>query len=96
MSRTGTPNGRRFMGDASAYRVSYQSFALGAAPVVAAAIVNWGMIGGLIYNKTLACVLLLLIFALRHRHALLVKRAMVLTASAYTCVTLVCLWKLLS
>jgi hypothetical protein len=38
--------------------VSYQAFALGAAeanPVVAAAIVNWGMIWGLIYNKALAC-----------------------------------------
>jgi hypothetical protein len=42
--------------------VSYQAFALGAAeanPVVAAAIVNWGMVWGLIYNKTLACLLLL-------------------------------------
>ena len=48
--------------------VSYQAFALGAAeanPVVAAAIVNWGMVWGLIYNKALACLLLLLIFALR-------------------------------
>jgi hypothetical protein len=38
--------------------VSYQAFALGAAeanPVVAAAIINWGMIWGLIYNKALAC-----------------------------------------
>ena len=37
--------------------VSYQAFALGAAeanPVVAAAIVNWGMVWGLIYNKVLA------------------------------------------
>jgi hypothetical protein len=31
--------------------------------VVAAAIVNWGMGRGLIYNKVLACLLLLLIFA---------------------------------
>jgi len=48
-------------------------FALGAAeanPVVAAAILNWGMIWGLIYNKTLACLLLLLIFALRGKPAL--------------------------
>jgi hypothetical protein len=78
---------------------SYQVFLLGAEeanPIVAAAISNWGVIYGLLYKKTLACLLLLLIFGLRHRHALLVKRAMVLTASAYTCVTLVCLWKLLS
>ena len=54
--------------------VSYQSFALGAAeanPVVAAAIVNWGMIGGLIYNKTLACLLLFLIFVLSRNQRLL-------------------------
>jgi Domain of unknown function (DUF5658) len=78
---------------------SYQVFSLGAEeanPIVAAAISNLGVIYGLLYKKSLACILLLLIFALRHRHALLVKRGMVLTASAYTCVTLVCLWKLLS
>ena len=49
--------------------VSYQSFVLGAVeanPVVAAAIVNWGMVWGLAYNKILACLLLLLIFAFRH------------------------------
>ena len=50
--------------------------------IVAAAISSWGVIYGLLYKKTLACFLLLVIFALRHRHALLVKRAMVLTASA--------------
>jgi hypothetical protein len=47
--------------------VSYQSFVLGAVeanPVVAAAIVNWGMVWGLAYNKILACLLLLLIFKL--------------------------------
>ena len=78
---------------------SYQVFSLGAEeanPIVAAAISNWGVIYGLLYKKTLACFLLLLIFALRHRHALLVKRGMVLTASAYIGVTLVCLWRLLS
>lgn len=78
---------------------SYQVFSLGAEeanPIVAAAISNWGVIYGLLYKKTLACFLLLLIFTLRHRQALLVRRAMVLTASAYTCVTLVCLWRLLS
>ena len=77
--------------------VSYQAFALGAAeanPVVAAAIVNWGMIGGLVYNKTLACVLLLLIFTLRRSH-LLAMRALTVTASVYVCATIVCLWELL-
>jgi hypothetical protein len=65
--------------------VSYQAFALGAAeanPVVAAAIVNWGMIGGLIYNKALACLLLLLILIRRNRH-LITMRALTVTASVY-------------
>jgi hypothetical protein len=78
--------------------VSYQAFALGAAeanPVVAAAIVNWGMIWGLIYNKALACLLLLLIFALRRSRRLMAMRAMTVTASVYMCAIIVCLWELL-
>ena len=78
--------------------VSYQAFALGAAeanPVVAAAIVNWGMIGGLVLNKTLACVLLLLIFAFRRSERFLAKRALTVTASIYVCTTIVSLWELL-
>ena len=78
--------------------VSYQAFALGAAeanPVVAAAIVNWGMIGGLVYNKTLACVLLLLIFALRRSQRLMTMRALSVTASVYVCAIIVCVWELL-
>jgi hypothetical protein len=78
--------------------ISYQAFALGAIeanPVVAAAIVNWGMIGGLVYNKTLACVLLLLIFALRRNLRLMTMRAMTVTASVYMCAIIVCLWELL-
>ena len=78
--------------------VSYQAFALGAAeanPVVAAAIVNWGMVWGLAYNKTLACVLLLLIFALRRSQRLLAIRALSVTASVYMCAIIVCVWELL-
>ena len=78
--------------------VSYQAFALGAAeanPVVAAAIINWGMIWGLIYNKALACLLLLLIFALSRSRHLLAMRALSLTASVYMCATIVCVWELL-
>src|SRR5262249_13308366 len=59
--------------------LSYQAFALGAAeanPVVAAAIGNWGMGWGLIYNKALACLLLLLIFALRRNRRLLTIRGL--------------------
>ena len=78
--------------------VSYQAFALGAAeanPVVAAAIVNWGTVWGLIYNKTFACVLLLLIFALRRSQGSLAMRALTVTASVYVCATTVFLWELL-
>ena len=78
--------------------VSYQAFALGAAeanPVVAAAIVKWGMGWELIYNKTLACLLLLLIFTLRRSHRLLTMRALSMTASMYVCAIIVCLWELL-
>jgi Domain of unknown function (DUF5658) len=78
--------------------VSYQAFALGAAeanPVVAAAIVNWGMGWGLLYNKALACLLLLLIFALRRDRRLITMRALSVTASVYVCAIIVCLWELL-
>jgi Domain of unknown function (DUF5658) len=78
--------------------VSYQAFALGATeanPVVAAAIVNWGMVWGLIYNKVLACLLLLLIFALRRNRRLITIRALSVTASVYVCAITICLWELL-
>jgi hypothetical protein len=77
--------------------VSYQAFALGAAeanPVVAAAIVNWGMGWGLIYNKVLECLLLLLIFALRRNRHLITMRALSVTACVYVCAIIVCLWQL--
>ena len=78
--------------------VSYQSFVLGAVeanPVVAAAIVNWGLIWGLAYNKILACLLLLLIFVLRHSSRSLTHRALTVTASVYVCDIIVCVWELL-
>jgi uncharacterized membrane protein YqjE len=78
--------------------VSYQAFALGAVeanPIVAAAIVNWGMGWGLIYNKALASLLLLLIFALRRNRRLLATRGLTVTASVYMCAIIVCLWELL-
>jgi uncharacterized membrane protein YqjE len=53
------------------------------------------MIGGLIYNKMLACILLLLIFTLRRNQRFLAKRALTVTASVYVCAIIVCLWELL-
>jgi len=67
--------------------LTYQALSLGvpeANPLVNAAIVEWGVIWGLLYWKTLACVLLLLIFALRHRRKALTIRALTLTASVYS------------
>ena len=78
--------------------VSYQAFALGAIeanPVVVAAIGNWGMGWGLIYNKALACLLLVLIFTLGRNRRLMTMRALTVTASAYVCAIIVCLWQLL-
>jgi uncharacterized membrane protein YqjE len=78
--------------------VSYHSFVHGAVeanPVVAAAILNWGMIWGLIYNKALACLLLLLIFALGRSQRLFATRALSVTASVYVCAIIVCVWELL-
>src|SRR5262249_25001611 len=77
--------------------VAYQSFALGAVeanPVVAAAIVKWGIVWGLAYNKLLACLLLFLIFALRHGSRSRTQKGLSVTASVYVCTTIVCLWQL--
>ena len=77
---------------------SYQVFSLGVAeatPLVSAAISSWGVVCGLLYKKVLACALLVLIFALSQRHGELARRAMIVTASAYASVAVVCLWQLL-
>jgi hypothetical protein len=68
-------------------RLTYQVLSLGvpeANPFVNAAILEWGVVWGLLYWKTLACVLLLLMFALRHRRKALTIGALTLTASVYS------------
>jgi len=78
--------------------LSYEVLSAGAAeanPFVDAAILNWGALGGLLYHKVIACVLLLLIFAFRNRRQLLTAQALTITASVYTCFGLFCLWELL-
>jgi hypothetical protein len=55
-------------------------------PIVAAAIGFWGSVWGLLYCKTFACVLLLLIFTLRHKQRELTIKAFRLTATVYGCV----------
>ena len=78
--------------------ISYQLFSFGmeeANPLVAAAISEWSLIWGLLYNKILACVLLLVIFALRHRQPSLAKRGLIATASVYMSVAVACLCEFL-
>lgn len=78
--------------------LSYQVYLVGAAeanPFVAAAMNSWGVTAGLLYNKTLACVLLLLVFGLRHRQQFLTTKALTVTAWVYSCVAAASIWELL-
>jgi len=78
---------------------SYQLFSLGAArsePFGCRCDFNLGMVYGLAYKKILASILLLLIFALGHRHRVLVRNALVVTASAYVCAVFLSLWQILA
>jgi Domain of unknown function (DUF5658) len=79
---------------------SYQVFSLLGAheanPFVGAAISSWGVIYGLLYKKILACALLFLIFAFRHSLPSLTRRGLIVTASVYASVAVVCLWEILS
>jgi hypothetical protein len=58
-------------------------------PLVSDAIQLWGAAWGLLYWKTLACVSLALIYALRHRRRSLAQGALTLTAAVYSCLALV-------
>lgn len=46
---------------------------------------SWGVIGSLFYNKTLASTLLLLIYVLREKRAVMVGHALTIIASVYAC-----------
>jgi membrane-anchored protein YejM (alkaline phosphatase superfamily) len=58
-------------------------------PLVNDAIQMWGAAWGLIYWKVLACVLIVLVFALRHRRSALARRALTLTAMVYGCLAII-------
>jgi hypothetical protein len=78
--------------------VSYQAFALGAAEAQSRSGRCNGKLGhdwGANLQQTLACVLLLLIFAFRRNQRSLAKRALTVTASVYVCAIIVFLWQLL-
>ena len=65
---------------------TYRVLSLGipeANPLVSAAIANWGEVWGLLLWKTLACVLLLFIFTLRHQRQNLTIQAFKITAGVY-------------
>ena len=58
-------------------------------PLVSRVISEWGVVWGLFYSKTFACVLLFLIFALRNRRRSLTLKAFTVTAAVYGCVAIV-------
>jgi len=64
-------------------------------PLVHTTITLWGAAWGLLYWKILACFLLLVIFALRHRRPALIRKALTLTATVYSCFFLVGVYELL-
>src|SRR5262245_52727508 len=53
-------------------------------PLVAGAIANWGLLGGLAYSKGLGCALFLLVCSLRYKVEHLVMRGLTLLAYVYS------------
>lgn len=77
--------------------VSYGLMSLGgaqASPFVNAALESRRIMSGLLYNKALACTLLLLIYVLRHTREVMAANALTITACVYTCHTMAFMWKL--
>ena len=77
--------------------VSYGLMSLGgaqASPFVNAALESRPIMSGLLYNKALACTLLLLIYVLRHRREVMAANALTITACVYTFHTAAFMWKL--
>ena len=54
-------------------------------PVVASAIANWGVSGGLLYSKALGCALVVLIFLLRHKVGVIATQGLTVLAYVYSC-----------
>ena len=53
-------------------------------PVVASAIDNLGLVGGLIFSKAFGCALVLFIFSLRHKVELFVTQGLTVLAYVYS------------
>ncbi len=58
-------------------------------PLVGDAIRVWGAEWGLLYWKTLACISIAVIFALRHKRRALARGALTLTATVYGSLALI-------
>ena len=54
-------------------------------PIVASAIANWGVSGGLLYSKALGCALVILIFLLRHKVEVIATQGLTVLAYVYSC-----------
>jgi uncharacterized protein DUF5658 len=54
-------------------------------PMVASAIANWGVLGGLLYSKGLGCSLLVLVFLLRYKVEAIAVRGLTVLAYLYSC-----------
>lgn len=54
-------------------------------PVVATFIANWGVVGGLLYSKSLGCALVVLVFMLRHRVGIVATQGLTVLAYLYSC-----------
>lgn len=77
---------------------TYHVLSLGipeANPLVRDTIASWGEVWGLVYWKLLACVLLALIFALRHVRQALTLQALTLTSTVYGCLFVISLYHFL-
>ena len=77
---------------------SLQLFSIGTADAntsIPAAISESSVLWGLLWNKLIACLLLVSVFALRHKTRAFVRRAFMVTASVYTWAALACLWHVL-
>jgi hypothetical protein len=62
-------------------------------PLLHATIASWGPALGLFYWKMLACFLLLVIFVLRGKRPALITKALALTATVYTFISLLELYE---
>lgn len=64
-------------------------------PVVATFISNWGVMGGLLYSKSLGCGLVLLIYLLRHKVGIVATQGLTILAYVYSCLGIFLMMKML-